>query len=67
MARFVNSYQTKEERKSKYKLCKEHGASRDEATRYRDWTRGHIERKAIPYLVDRKLRKLTGNEYATES
>lgn len=55
MGQFVNSYQTKEQRKEKYNLVREHGATRNEAYMYRDWTNGHIERIAIPFLTTRKL------------
>lgn len=47
---FVNSYQTKEERKKKYKLVRKHGANSKLARIYRDWTIGHIKRIAIPFL-----------------
>lgn len=60
MHRFVNSYQTKEERKAKYDLAKEHGATGKEARVFRDWTDGHIERIAIPFLVERKLNAVAG-------
>ncbi len=58
MGRFVNSYQTKEERHFKYKLVREHWATSRESRIYRDWTLGHIERIAIPFLVGRRLKEL---------
>ena len=58
--RFVNSYQTKEERKEKYQLVMEHGATTKEARVFRDWTSGHIERIAIPFLVGKKLNAISG-------
>ena len=60
MHRFVNSYQTKDERKAKYKLVKDHGATYKEARIFRDWTNGHIERIALPFLVKRKLDAVAG-------
>lgn len=57
--RFVNSYQTQDERREKYKLVREHHATFKEARRYRDWTKGHIERIAIPFLVERRLKELS--------
>lgn len=56
--RFVNSYQTKEERRAKYKLLKEHSATSKQARIFRDWTNGHIERIALPFLVEQKLKQL---------
>ena len=60
MGQFVNSYQTKEQRKEKWDLVKEHGATPKEARCFRDWTMGHIERIAIPFLVTRKLNAIAG-------
>ena len=60
MGQFVNSYQTKDERKEKYKLVMDHGATTKEARIYRDWTKGHLERIAIPFLVGRKLNAVAG-------
>ncbi len=48
--RFVNSYQTKEERRLKYKLLRDNGADILIARRCRDWTLGHIERIMLPQL-----------------
>ncbi len=58
MGQFVNSYQTPEERRKKYKLLVEHGASWQEASRCRDWTLGHINKIMIPFLVERNLKEL---------
>lgn len=58
MHNFVNSYQTKEERRSKYKLLLEHGATTEQARMFRDFTRGHLERIAIPFLIEQKLKQL---------
>ena len=49
--RFVNSVQTKEERREKYNLLKFTGATFVQARRWRDWTEGHINRIAIPSLL----------------
>lgn len=48
--KFVNSYQTKEERKNKYNYLKSKGADVETARRCRDWTMGHIERIILPRL-----------------
>lgn len=48
--KFVNSYQTKEQRKNKYNYLKIKGADPELARRCRDWTMGHIKRIIIPSL-----------------
>jgi len=50
MGKFVNSYQSPEERKYKYHTLRELGATLPQARRWRDWTVGHIMRIAIPQL-----------------
>ncbi len=50
MKRFVNSIQTPEERRHKYKLLLAEGATSIQARRYRDWTMGCIERIAVPAI-----------------
>ncbi len=55
--RFVNSIQTKEERKEKYKMLKDNGADSALARRCRDWTSGHIERIILPRLKDVEMEK----------
>ena len=52
--RFVNSYQTQEERRAKYRLLRDKGADILTAQRCRDWTRGHIKRIMLPYLENAK-------------
>ncbi len=62
MYRFVNLYQTKGDRKKKYDDVREHGATVREARVFRDWTRNHVERIAIPMLVGRRLNLLAGRD-----
>ena len=54
--RYVNSVQTSEERKQKYHNVENYGATPTQARIYRDWTQGHIERIAIPFLKLQKKR-----------
>ncbi|GAI61045.1 unnamed protein product [marine sediment metagenome] len=42
--KFVNLWQSKEERQAKYWLCRSCGASDDQARRQRDWRLAKIER-----------------------
>lgn len=39
---FVNSIQTKEERRFKYLLCRTQGINKTNSQRMRDWTMSHI-------------------------
>lgn len=48
--RYVNSVQTPEERTLKYNHLKLAGATVAQARRWRDWTKSHIQRIALPYL-----------------
>ncbi len=48
--RFVNSVQTPEERRDKYCSLRDKGATIVQARKWRDWTQGHINRIAIPFL-----------------
>jgi len=41
--RWVNMHQTKEERREKYRLAREHGANSYQARVVRDWTMPHLK------------------------
>lgn len=48
--RYVNSYQSKDERKAKYNFLRLFGASRKQAMRWRDFTKGHLRSIVFPFL-----------------
>lgn len=50
MKKYVNSYQSPEERRNKYTFLLEKGATPIQARRFRDWTMGCIKRIVLPQL-----------------
>lgn len=68
--KFVNSYQTPEQRREKYKLLRQKGATWQQAAAWRDWTNGHINRIAIPFLEkisnERQINECTSEQRTTK-
>ncbi len=50
MRDFVNSVQSPEERRNKYKMLIDKGATAPQARRCRDWSMSQIKRRIIPLL-----------------
>lgn len=49
--RFVNDIQSPEERRFKYELLMNFGATTVQARRWRDFSNGKLEMQVIPFLV----------------